>query len=80
MEREAETVAWGEGRQGEGKKSKKGEREKETKEWCSSGGTWRGETDEQLSVRESPPFRPRGLLLVLPVFHRTQNHLRPKEK
>ena len=42
----------------------------------------RGRRDEQLSVRESPPFLQRGLLLALLVFHKKQNRnqLRPEEK
>ena len=41
----------------------------------------RGRRDEQVSVRESPPFRQCGPLLVLPVFHekQNQNQLLPKE-
>ena len=69
MEREAETVALGEGRQGGGKTSEEGDREKKTKEWY---GTWRGETGRATVRPRSPPFQQRGLLLVLPVFHQKQ--------
>ena len=79
MEREAETISLDERKGGGGKTSKKGESEKKTKEWCGGRGTWGDGTSDD-PFRESPPFLQRGLLLVLPVFHRTQNQLRPKEK
>ena len=59
MEREAETVAVDDRRQGGGKVSKKGERDKKTKEWCSGGGTWGGRDGTNNYPSESPPFRQR---------------------
>ena len=44
MEREVETVTLDKRRQGGGKTSKKGDREKKTKQSYGSGGTWRGKT------------------------------------
>jgi hypothetical protein len=44
MEQEVETVPSDKWREGGGKTNEEGDREKKTKEWYGSGGTWRGET------------------------------------
>ena len=57
---------WTNGGKGEARQERRGRGRRRRNVWRRRNLA-RGRRDEQVSVRESPPFRQRGLLLVLPV-------------